>query len=185
MDKRLELGPFLQSPVRALSLGQRMRADICAALLHDPPLLFLDEPTIGLDMITHERIRQFILRLNRARGVTVLLTTHDMNDIEQLCRRALIIDHGRLLFDDALTALVHRFGGRRVLVIEFAQPCSDPHIDRADLIEHTDRRASYEFDRTTPVAALIARIGERASIADVQLHEPDIEATLRRIYGTQ
>jgi ABC-2 type transport system ATP-binding protein len=182
-DELLELRPFLRSPVRALSLGQRMRADICAALLHDPPLLFLDEPTIGLDVIARERIRQFILRLNRERGVTVLLTTHDMNDIEQLCRRALIIDHGRLLFDDALTALVHRFGGRRVLMVQFAQPCVNPHIDGADLLEHADLRAVYEFDRTTPVAALIARLGVRAGIADIQLREPDIEATLRRIYA--
>jgi ABC-2 type transport system ATP-binding protein len=184
-DELLELGSFLRSPVRTLSLGQRMRADICAALLHGPQLLFLDEPTIGLDVVARERIRQFILRLNRERGVTVLLTTHDMQDVEQLCRRALIIDHGRLLFDDALDALVRRFGGRRVLVVEFARPCDAPHIDGADLVERTERRAAYEFDRATPVAELIARIGERAEIADIQLREPDIESTLRRAYGNR
>ncbi len=118
----LELDPFLNTPVRALSLGQRMRADVCAALLHDPDVLFLDEPTIGLDVVAKERIRQFIQTINRERGTTVILTTHDLSDIEKLCERVMIIDHGKLLFDGRLAALLERFGGKRALVLEFAQP---------------------------------------------------------------
>src|SRR5579885_2265217 len=98
----LELGPFLDRPVRQLSLGQRMRGDLAAALLHEPRILFLDEPTIGLDVVAKHRIRDFLRRINRERGVTILLTTHDVGDIEQRCSRLVIIDHGRLLYDDAL-----------------------------------------------------------------------------------
>ncbi|HEY3291836.1 MAG TPA: ATP-binding cassette domain-containing protein, partial [Anaerolineae bacterium] len=101
----LELDPFMHTPVRSLSLGQRMRADICAALLHEPAILFLDEPTIGLDVVAKERIRQFIRHVNRERGVTVLLTTHDLSDVEKLCERVMIIDHGKLLYDGMLAAL--------------------------------------------------------------------------------
>jgi ABC-2 type transport system ATP-binding protein len=180
----LELGPFLRSPARVLSLGQRMRADICAALLHDPPLLFLDEPTIGLDLVARERIRQFILRVNRERGVTVLLTTHDMQDIEHLCRRALIIDHGKLIFDDELAVLVRRFGGRRVLAVEFAREYEDPSVPGAELVERTARSAAYEFDHALPVAELIARVCERFEVTDLGLREPGIEATLRRLYDS-
>ena len=104
-DDLLELGPFLYTPVRSLSLGQRMRADLAAALLHDPPLLFLDEPTIGLDVVAKERIRGFIRQMNRERGTTVILTTHDLGDVEKLCERVIMIDHGRLMFDGALDEL--------------------------------------------------------------------------------
>jgi ABC-2 type transport system ATP-binding protein len=118
----LDLDPFLQAPTRSLSLGQRMRADLAAALLHDPDLLFLDEPTIGLDVVAKERIRQFILHINRARGTTILLTTHDLSDVEKLCERVMIIDHGKLLYDGKLEALKTRFGGNRELIVDFAEP---------------------------------------------------------------
>jgi ABC-2 type transport system ATP-binding protein len=101
----LELGAFLDTPVRQLSLGQRMRGDLAAALLHDPEVLYLDEPTIGLDVVAKHRVRSFLQELNRERGVTVLLTTHDMSDVERLCSRLLIIDHGRLLYDGGLEAM--------------------------------------------------------------------------------
>src|SRR4029079_8963879 len=101
----LDLGPFLDQPVRPLSLGQRMRADLAAALLHDPAILFLDEPTIGLDVVAKERIRQFLSEYNRERGVTVILTTHDLEDIARLCPRVVLIDHGRVIYDGALEAL--------------------------------------------------------------------------------
>jgi len=101
----LELGEFIDTPVRQLSLGQRMRGDLAAALLHDPEVLYLDEPTIGLDVVAKHRVRSFLQELNRERGVTVLLTTHDMSDVERLCSRLLIIDHGRLLYDGSLEAM--------------------------------------------------------------------------------
>jgi ABC-2 type transport system ATP-binding protein len=101
----LELGEFIDTPVRQLSLGQRMRGDLAAALLHDPEVLYLDEPTIGLDVVAKHRVRSFLHELNRERGVTVLLTTHDMSDVERLCSRLLIIDHGHLLYDGSLEAM--------------------------------------------------------------------------------
>src|SRR5258708_26232769 len=117
----LELDPFLSTPVRQLSLGQRMRGDLAAALLHDPDIVYLDEPTIGLDVVAKHRIRGFLRRINRERGVTILLTTHDVADIEQLCSRLLIIDHGKLLFGGPLATIRERFGGQRHLVVELAE----------------------------------------------------------------
>src|SRR5436305_4315884 len=112
----LDLSEFIDTPVRQLSLGQRMRGDLAAALLHDPELLYLDEPTIGLDVVAKARIREFLLMINATRGVTVLLTTHDMDDVEALCQRMLIIDHGRKLYDGAVSDIRERFGGERMLI---------------------------------------------------------------------
>ena len=179
----LELGPFLSTPARALSLGQRMRADLCAALLHDPKLLFLDEPTIGLDVVAKERIRRFVLHLNAERGTTVLLTTHDLADVQRLCRRVMIIDRGKLLYDGGLEALQERFGGRRRLVVEFAEVPPDPGIEGAELIEQLGTRAVYAFDRAAVSASeLIGRLAARHSLRDLTVEEPDIEATVRTIY---
>src|SRR5438270_9848118 len=116
----LALDEFIDTPVRQLSLGQRMRGDLAAALLHDPELLYLDEPTIGLDVVAKARIRAFLQTINAEQGVTVLLTTHDMDDIEMLCRRMLIIDHGRKLYDGTVADIRSRFGGERALIAEFS-----------------------------------------------------------------
>jgi ABC-2 type transport system ATP-binding protein len=179
----LELDPFLQSPTRALSLGQRMRADLAAALLHDPALLFLDEPTIGLDVVAKERIRQFILHINRARGTTILLTTHDLSDVEKLCERVMIINHGKLLYDGSLNALQTRFGGKRELIVDFAEPYPDLSVPGADVVARESLRATYQFDRATLSASeLIRRLTGRYRIVDLSVREPDIEATVRRIY---
>ena len=118
----LDLGPFLETPVRQLSLGQRMRADLVAALLHEPAILFLDEPTIGLDVVAKERIRQFLTDINRARGVTVILTTHDLEDITRLCQRVVLIDHGHVIYDGGLEDLRTRFGRQRTLVVDLDEP---------------------------------------------------------------
>src|SRR5579859_6437169 len=112
----LELDEFIQTPVRQLSLGQRMRGDLAAALLHEPELLYLDEPTIGLDVVAKARIREFLLSINAEQGVTVLLTTHDMDDVETLCPRMVIIDHGRKLYDGTVSNIRERFGGERTLI---------------------------------------------------------------------
>lgn len=181
--KLLELDAFLNTPVRSLSLGQRMRADICAALLHDPALLFLDEPTIGLDVVAKERIREFIRHINRARGTTILLTTHDLSDVEKLCERVLIIDHGCLLFDGQLETLRDRFGGKRQLVVEFYEDYEDVSIDGALATGRDGPRATYEFDRRTITASeLISRLSNHYRMRDLEVREPDIESTIRRIY---
>ena len=179
----LEMTPFLNTPVRSLSLGQRMRADICAALLHNPDLLFLDEPTIGLDVVAKERIRQFIQHVNEERGTTVLLTTHDLADVEKLCQRVMIIDRGKVLFDGRLQALQDRFGGKRELVVDFAQKYEAVTVEGANVIEQHDLRATYQFERQAISASeLIGRISARYRVKDLAVREPEIEATIRRIY---
>jgi ABC-2 type transport system ATP-binding protein len=181
--KLLDLDEFLDTPVRSLSLGQRMRADICAALLHDPEILFLDEPTIGLDVVAKERIRQFIQHINQQRGTTVLLTTHDLSDVEKLCERVMIIDHGKLLYDGDLNALKERFGGKRQLLVEFSEHYPDPQIEGALIAFQQGNQATYHFERQEITASqLIGRLSARYHIRDLEVREPDIEATVRRIY---
>lgn len=179
----LALTPFLQTPVRALSLGQRMRADIAAALLHDPDLLFLDEPTIGLDVVAKERIRRFIQYINRERGTTVILTTHDMADVQKLCSRVMIIDNGRLLYDGDLNQLQDRFGGKRELVVDLAEAYADVSVAGAEVAGRENGRVTYQFERHTISASeLIGRVSAQYRIRDLSVREPDVEATIRRIY---
>jgi ABC-2 type transport system ATP-binding protein len=181
--KILELDTFLNTPVRALSLGQRMRADLCAALLHNPKLLFLDEPTIGLDVVVKERIRQFIRYINHQHGTTILLTTHDLSDVEKLCERVMIIDHGKLLYDGNLDRLRQQFGGMRKLVVDFAENYSDFEVSGAQIVEQEENRVTYQFDRRSITAsALINQLSSQYRIRDLAVREPDIESTIRRIY---
>lgn len=182
----LEMEPFLETPVRALSLGQRMRADLCAALLHEPRLVFLDEPTIGLDVVAKERIREFIKHVHRERGVTVLLTTHDISDVERLCERVMIIDRGRLLYDGTLAELNRRFESDWSLVVTL----DDGKADGMDLslpgLESPRREGGqviYRFDhRKMAAAELIQQILPRLPIADIEVRRPAVEETVRRIY---
>lgn len=185
-DDLLGLGAFLNTPVRQISLGQRMRAELAAALLHDPAILFLDEPTIGLDVVARERIRQFLERINRERGVTVILTTHDLNDIERLCQRVILIDHGRVIYDGALETLRERFGRWRILTVDLERDDTrDDNLEApgADVIERNGTRFRLRFDRdATTAAALIAYLSSRYPIRDLTLEEPEIEGVIRRIY---
>lgn len=179
----LDLSPFIDMPVRSLSLGQRMRADLCAALLHDPDILFLDEPTIGLDVVAKERIRHFIRYANQEQGTTVILTTHDLADVRRLCERVLIIDRGRLVYDGSLETLQQRFGGKRELVVDFAEEYPDVSVSGAHVAQRKGRRVTYSFAREQMTASqLISRISSRYRIADLAVREPDVEATIRRIY---
>ncbi|MFL5800802.1 MAG: ATP-binding cassette domain-containing protein [Roseiflexaceae bacterium] len=183
----LDLGPFLETPVRQLSLGQRMRADLAAALLHEPDILFLDEPTIGLDVVARERIRQFLAAINRERGVTIILTTHDLEDIARLCPRVVLIDHGRVLYDGALETLRTRFGRRRTLVVDLSE-AGDPgeppvQVPHAEILRHEGPRVWLSFDReATTAAALIADVAARYRVRDLTVEEPDIESVVRGIY---
>jgi ABC-2 type transport system ATP-binding protein len=179
----LDLDTFIDTPVRSLSLGQRMRADLCAAMLHDPVLLFLDEPTIGLDVVAKERIRQFIVHINREHQTTILLTTHDLSDVEKLCERVMIIDRGQLLYDGALEILRDRFGGKRKLVVDFANEYEHVDVEGAEVANREGLRVTYEFERGAMTAStLIGRLSTQYRIHDLEVREPDIEATVRRIY---
>jgi ABC-2 type transport system ATP-binding protein len=182
-DQLLELGPFLDTPVRQLSLGQRMRADLAAALLHDPDILFLDEPTIGLDVVARERMRGFLGEINRQRGVTVLLTSHDLADITRLCPRVVLIDHGRVIYDGALEQLRARYGRWRTLVVDLADPTQSPCVASAELVRQEGPRAWLRFDREAiTAAALIAEVAARYPVRDLTVEEPEVEAVVRGIY---
>jgi viologen exporter family transport system ATP-binding protein len=178
----LDLEPLLETPVRQLSLGQRMRGDIAAALLHDPDVVYLDEPTIGLDVVSKARLRDFLRATNRERGVTVLLTTHDLDDIERLCSRVMVIDHGRLVFDGELAALQQVAGARRTLVVDLAEP--EPPISVAGAVtEKVDGpRQWLSFPAENSAAPIIAAVTAAHGIADLSILEPDIEDVITRIY---
>ena len=192
----LDLDEFIDTPVRQLSLGQRMRGDLAAALLHDPELLYLDEPTIGLDVVAKARIREFLLELNAERGTTVLLTTHDMDDVETLCKRMLIIDHGRKLYDGSVSAIRERFGGERTLiaVLDAAELTTLPRDTNGlpvmeDLpagvrLTHAEGpRIWLNFERDSlPAHDLVALLGAHYRLRDVTFQEPEIEDVIRRIY---
>lgn len=181
----LALDEFLDTPVRQLSLGQRMRGDLAAALLHDPAILYLDEPTIGLDIVAKARIREFLLEVNRDRGVTVLLTTHDMSDIAHLCRRMMIIDRGRLLYDGGIDAIRNRYGVERTLVVDLEQdaPPEPICVPTAVEVRADGPRRWLRFRRDdTTAAALINAVTARYPVRDLTIEEPAIEGIVRRIY---
>jgi ABC-2 type transport system ATP-binding protein len=179
----LQLDEFLTTPVRQLSLGQRMRGELTAALLHGPELLFLDEPTVGLDVVSKERVREFLADLNARRGTTVMLTTHDLDDIERLCRRLLIIDHGHVIYDGGLDALRDKYGQERTLVVDLAAPAAAITVDDAEVVKIDGPRQWLRFRReTTTAAELIAAIAERYALRDLTVEEPAIEDIVRRIY---
>jgi ABC-2 type transport system ATP-binding protein len=181
-DDLLALGPFLDTPVRSLSLGQRMRADLAAALLHDPRLLFLDEPTIGLDVVAKERIRGFIRTVNREQGTTVILTTHDLGDVEKLCERVIMIDHGRLVFDGALAELRRRFSEGRVLVVDFETPPAGLDLPGAQIIRREANRVWLRVGAEGGVAAVVPRLFRDYRVLDLAVQEPEIEEVVRHIY---
>ena len=165
----LGLEEVINKPVRQMSLGQRVKSDICAALLHDPRILFLDEPTIGVDVVSKKYLHDFISEINRERGTTVLLTTHDMGDIEKLCSRVVVIDAGHLIYDGDLKNMVQRFGADRFVMIEFEESVEDFQIEKAELIRSEGNRKWFSFHRseTTPME-LIRFAGDRFPVHDIE-----------------
>ncbi len=179
----LEMEDFLRTPVRQLSLGQRMRGDFAAALLHDPKIVYLDEPTIGLDVVAKEAIRAFIARINAERETTIVLTTHDLADVERLCRRIVLIDRGALIYDGDVERIKSEYGRYRTLVVHFAQPVASPSLTGAELVAHDGTTARLRFDRNRERADLLIRqASERYPVEDVSIEEPDLESIIRRIY---
>ncbi len=183
----LDLDPFLSTPVRQLSLGQRMRGDLAAALLHEPPILYLDEPTIGLDLVAKTRIRDFLATLNKETGVTVLLTTHDLADIELLCRRIIVIDHGHIVHDGSLAGLRSEFGSGRQLIVDFEEtPDLSAGMDRLPvrLVSQDGPRLRVEFDRQQWSAPeVMSMLGQFGSIRDLSIEDPPIEDVIRTLYA--
>jgi len=177
----LDLDPLIRKPVRNLSLGERMKCEVAAALLHQPQILFLDEPTIGLDVTMQRRIRAFIGEYNRRHGATVLLTSHYMADVEALCKRVVVIHHGQLLFDGDLSALIGRFSPHKTVIIELT--------DEAVALEGYGEVVSREEGRATlripkaETAAVTARLLADLPISDLTVEDPPIEEVIEQVFA--
>jgi len=181
----LKIEQLLHQPVRQLSLGQRMRCDIAAAMLHSPSILFLDEPTIGLDANTKLALRDFIKTLNRDRGVTVILATHDMHDIEALAQRVLIIGNGQVLRDCPIADIRAQTSGERRLVVDFSEDIGDVALEGARVLSRAGRRIEFAFDpRVTAAHTLISRLTADHGIEDLSIEEPTIEELIARFYAS-
>jgi ABC-2 type transport system ATP-binding protein len=178
----LDLADLLDTPVRQLSLGQRMRGDIAAALLHDPEILYLDEPTIGLDVVSKGRLREFLRNVNAERGVTLLLTTHDLQDIEQLCSRVMVIDHGSLVYDGTLAGLHSRGSSSRTLVVDLVDEAGPIDVPGAAVRKVEGLRQWLSFPADASAAPVVAAVAARYAVADLSINEPDIEDVIRQIY---
>ncbi|MCM3749480.1 ATP-binding cassette domain-containing protein [Paenibacillus pasadenensis] len=181
----LRIQDFIDTPVRQLSLGQRMRGDLAASMIHEPTVLFLDEPTIGLDADAKHAIRGFIRTMNRERRMTVVLTTHDLDDVEQLCSRLLVVNHGRLVEDGPLDSIVGKLAPHRLLVIELSETAQAPEHARAKILRQDGLKVWYQFDKTAISASeLISDLSGMLPIRDLSVQEPDIEDAIREVYRT-
>ncbi|HEY9292174.1 MAG TPA: ATP-binding cassette domain-containing protein [Microlunatus sp.] len=181
----LGLDEFLDTPVRSLSLGQRMRGDLVAAMLYQPPVVFLDEPTVGLDVVAKERIREFVAETNARRGTTIILTTHDMDDVERLCHRVIIIDHGKILYEGGLDTLKRRYAPHRDLVVrpESEADLSLINSELAETVGIEDGAVTLRFDpELVPAPRLINDITSRFSLVDLSVIEPELEDVIRQLY---
>lgn len=185
----LDLAPLLGVPVRQLSLGQKMRCELAASFLHNPAIVYLDEPTIGLDVAVKDRIRAFIREMNRQHGTTIMLTTHDMTDIEEICNRLILIDKGRILYDGSLTAIKERFGDERLVhfeldkQVEFVLPPELAGTVTVARDEIQQGRVSLAFvTRQTSAATVIGAMLARYQVRDLTIADPSIESIVKEIY---
>jgi ABC-2 type transport system ATP-binding protein len=178
-----DLGWVIDQPVRKLSLGERMRCEVAAGLLHRPAILFLDEPTIGMDVIARQSFRDLIQRLNQEEGITVLLTSHDAGDVEQICRRALVINHGRLVFDNSIGTLRRDYLGHKVIDLTLSERAPTLEYPNVRCIEHSEYRLRLEVDTSVQQLDLIvAHLVSRLKVADIQITDPPMEEVIAAIY---
>lgn len=188
LAEAFEIGHLLETPVRKLSLGQRMRCEVAASLLHQPKLILLDEPSIGLDPVAKQRIRAMIKRMNAEEGVGVVLTSHDAGDIEALCKRVIIVNHGQIVYDDRVSALKRRYLTEKEVGVRFVEPVAEDvaaGIPGAEVIKvgGGGYGLKLRFDtRTTPVEAILARVGALGGVEDVTISDPSLEDVIRVIY---
>jgi ABC-2 type transport system ATP-binding protein len=182
----LDLDAFMDTPVRQLSLGQRMRAEITASLLHGPSVLFLDEPTIGLDVVSKQAVREFLAELGEGGDLTLVLTTHDLSDIERLCRRLVVIDHGRVVHDGSLDELHARYGSRRQVIAEFDDPWDDAETPPGAVAvrdAEDPRRVTFSLSNGESGAGELVADLARRGLRDVSIVEPDIERVIAKLYA--
>src|SRR6266700_1616261 len=180
---QFEIEHLLQVPVRKLSLGERMRCEIVGSLLHRPAILFLDEPTVGLDVVAKQRIRQHIRELNEAEGTTVFLTSHDAGDVEHLCRRVIMINHGSVVFDDSVAALKQTFLRSKRIELKLLEPVAAFEMPGVHLVRHEDYEIVVDVDtRLQPIEAAVARLMSGARVADVSIEDPPLEDIIAAMY---
>ena len=185
LTETLDMGPFLSTPVRQLSLGQRMRGDLAAALLYDPPVLYLDEPTVGLDVLAKETVRGFVEEANRGGRTTVLLTTHDLADVERLCKRILLIDHGRVLYDGPVDGLVAHYAPYQDVLVRLDgdQPAGERWtLGGFDGDRESDGRWRFRVRRDEPIHRLLAAAGDGRQLRDLSVVESNLESVVRELY---
>jgi ABC-2 type transport system ATP-binding protein len=177
------LSDVVARPVRTLSLGERMRCELTAALLHDPALIFLDEPTIGMDLLAKDAVRGFVKRVNRERGVTVLLTTHDLDDVEHLCRRVTVINHGRVVFDHTLDELRRMYVRETFVALRFTRSIEDHELAGWNVQEHSRLSCTLVLDpETDNLPKQISEIMTALPVHDIEVRNSDIDSIVRRIY---
>jgi ABC-2 type transport system ATP-binding protein len=183
-DDVLDLDDFWEQPVRKLSLGQKMRAELAAAFLHHPPIVYLDEPTIGLDVAVKEKIRDFVRKMNREKDITVMLTTHDLDDIEDLCDRIVVLDSGKKIYDGELDALVDRFSSRRLVLDVKNHESFELEMEGIEEVSEENAHVEIVFDRGKISASDIMReVLDNYEVIDFQIREPDIETVVKKIYN--
>ncbi len=182
----LQIQEYLFQPVRKLSLGQKMRGDLTAALLHEPPILYLDEPTIGLDILSKNRVLQFLRQLNAEKQTTIILTTHNLSDVEQVCPRILIIDNGKVVLDASQEAIMRRFGKKRLLIVEFSNGIHDIHPCKGSIVKEEENKLWIQFNRDEISAVdLIGSLEKDKGISDVSIKEENIESIVAEIYQSR
>ena len=179
-----ELEDFIKTPVRKLSLGQRMRCEIAASILHGPQVIFLDEPTIGLDVVAKLKIRELIQRLNEEEKTTIFLTSHDAGDIEQLCKRTIVINHGEIILDTSTSYLRHNYLTTKIVNVKFAAPCPNLTLESAEILKHTEKGIKFRVNtKLTSIEAVLTELFAQADAADISVEEPPMEEVIRDIYA--
>lgn len=184
LDEILDLREIVNTPVRQLSLGQRMRGDLAAAMLHSPSVIFLDEPTIGLDVDVKYAIRKFIKDINERCRTTIILTTHDLDDIQQLCKRVIIINKGQIVEDGSLNQLIDRLAPTKKLIVDFFEEYPDIHASNAEIVRAENGRVWFEFEKAkTSAGEIVTELSSNYLIQDISIEETNIEDVIRRIYN--
>lgn len=181
---RFDLAKFLDTPVRKLSLGQRMRAEVAASLLHGPKVLFLDEPTIGLDVVARQKLRDLIAEWNKEEGVTIFLTSHDAGDIERVARRVIVINNGRIVFDDKVSAMRRQFLRNKILGVRFNGLPTPIDLPGVTMLKSTPYALKLEVDTTlTPIEQVMGAVMAAGSVADISIEDPPLEEIIAHIYA--
>lgn len=183
LGELLDATDLFDQPVRSLSLGQRMRCELAACLLHDPELLFLDEPTIGLDLVAKQRFRELLVRLNEQQGTTIFLTSHDVADIEHVAERAVVINHGEVIYDDEVAAMRRALLTTKVVEVGLAAPIPAPTHAGITILEHSDQVLRLVVDtQITPIRSVLDELLDGPAVVDISVVDPPLEQVIAEIY---